>query len=105
MKVLHSIKLSLFVAASALVLAGCSTPDLLVLDSNGNPLSDAKVVGASLSMSGKTTISDRRGEAKIPWSIQETKWVSVYKDGFIPVENISVDQKRPILIKMRRTNG
>lgn len=103
MKVLHSIKLPML--ASALVLAGCSAPDLLVLDSKGNPLPDAKVVGTSLSMSGKTTMSNRRGEAKIPWSIQETKWVSVYKEGFVPVENISVDQKKPIIIKLRRTNG
>src|SRR5579872_5232100 len=105
MKFSRSIKLRLLVAASALVLAGCSSPDLLVLDANGNPLSGAKVVGTSLSMSGKTTMSNKRGEARIPWSIQETKWVSVYKDGFVPIENVSVDQKRPIVIKMRRTNG
>src|SRR5579883_2328640 len=105
MKFSRSIKLLLFVATSALFMVGCSSPDLLVLDANGNPLSGAEVVGASLSMSGKATISNKRGEVRIPWSLQEIKWVSVYKDGFVPVENISVDQKRPIMIKMRRTNG
>jgi hypothetical protein len=87
---------------SVLLLASCSGPDLVIVDSAGKPVADAKVVGASLSMAGQATLSDRKGRARIPWSVQATKWVSVYKDGFNPVENIDIAQKKPIVVKMTR---
>jgi hypothetical protein len=106
MKISCSIKLPLLaIVVSGSVLAGCSSPDLLIVDSSGKPIAGAKVVGASLSIGGQSTQSDDKGRANIPSAVQPTKWVSVYKEGFRPVENIDIDQKKPIVVKMIKTNG
>lgn len=93
------------IVSSALLLAGCSGPDLVIVDSGGKPIEGAKVVGASLSVSGQATFSDKRGHASIPSPVQPTKWVSVYRDGFSPVEHIGIAQKKPIVVSMTKTNG
>ena len=92
------------VVLSALLLVGAG-PDLVIVDPGGKPIEGAKVVGASFSISGQTTFSDKRGHASIPSTVQPTKWVSVYKDGFTPVEHIGIDKKKPIVISMTKTNG
>ncbi len=92
-------------ALTALLLVGCSSPDLLILDSSGKAIEGAKVVGTSLSIGGQTTFSDKKGRASIPSGVQPTKWISVYKDGFAPVVNIDVAQTRPIVVRMQRKNG
>ena len=89
---------------SALLVAGCSSPDLVIVDSNGQPIEGAKVVGTSLSIWGQTSFSDKKGRASIPNAAQATKWVSIYKDGFTPVENIDVSQPKPIVVKMQTKN-
>jgi hypothetical protein len=88
--------------AGALLFAGCSKPDLIVLDTTGNPVQGARVVGASLSVGGQATFTDRWGKAQIPGAVQETKWISIYKHGYIPVENITATQKKPIVIRMNK---
>jgi hypothetical protein len=97
--------LTFFLCALAAALTGCSGPDVIVLDSNGKPIADAKIVGASLSIGGQTTFANKRGEAKIPWAIQETKWISIQKDGYQPVEHVDAAQKKPIVVKLTKTNG
>jgi len=91
--------------ALAGALTGCSSPDVIVLDGNGKPIPDAKIVGASLSIGGQTAFANKKGEANIPWAVQETKWISIYKDGYRPVEHVDVAQKKPIVVKMTKTNG
>jgi hypothetical protein len=105
MNSLRSIKLSALVFISAVLLAGCSNPDLIITDTTGKPIAGAKIVGSSLSIGGQSSASDRKGHAKIPWAVQETKWISVSKEGFRPVENIDAAQKKPIVVKMTKTNG
>jgi len=105
MNPLRSIKLWVPVVLSALLLAGCSNPDLIIMDTTGRPIAGAKIVGTSLSIGGQSSTSDVKGHAKIPWAVQETKWISVSKDGFRPAENIDVSQKKPIVVKMTKTNG
>ena len=104
-----SMKVSQFPAALVLVLAatltGCSNPDVIVLDANGKPVANAKIVGASLSMGGQTTFANKKGEAKIPWAIQETKCISIQKEGYQPVEHVDATQKKPIVVKLTKTNG
>lgn len=88
--------------AGALLLAGCSKPELIVLDSSGIPLQGAKVVGTSLSVSGQATFTDKGGKAHIPRAVQETKWISIFKPGYVPVQNLNVGQKKPIVIRMTK---
>lgn len=94
----------LLVLAAALLLCGCSKPDLIIMDKNGKPVAGAMVVGTSFSIGGQTTYSDSKGHAKIPWAVQETKWISVSKEGFSSVQNIDVAQKKPIVITLVSTN-
>jgi len=105
MNPVRSIKRLVPVVMSALLLAGCSNPDLIITDATGKPIAGAKIVGTSLSIDGQSSTSDRKGHAKIPWAVQQTKWISVSKDGFRAVENIDVAQKKPIVVKMTKTNG
>src|SRR6267142_7015357 len=98
MKCLCPIRPLVLTITLALFLAGCSSPDLIIVDTNGKPIAGAKIVGASLSIGGQSTISDKNGQAKIPSAVQETKWVSIYKDEFRAVENIDVAQKKPIVV-------
>jgi len=96
--------LSLCLAAAA-TLTGCSGPDVIVVDTHGKPVPDAKIVGASLSIGGQTTFANNKGEAQIPWAIQETKWISIQKEGYQPVEHVDAAQKKPIVVKLTKTNG
>jgi hypothetical protein len=105
---LSGLKSGVLAVLSAFLLAGCSNSDLVIVDSGGQPIEGAKVVGASLSMwgqtLGQTSFSDKKGRARIPNGAQPTKWVSIYKDGFTPVENIDVSQPKPIPVKMQAKN-
>ena len=88
-----------------LSLVGCAGPDLIVLDSSGAPVEGAKIVGASLSIGGQTSYSDKKGYANIPSAVQQTKWISIYKKGYLPEENIDVSQTKPIVIKLTKEKG
>jgi hypothetical protein len=96
--------LSLLLAAAA-TLTDCSSPDVIVVDTNGKPVPDAKIVGASLSIGGQATFANKKGEAKIPWAIQDTKWISIQKEGYQPVEHIDAAQRKPIVVKLTKRNG
>ena len=85
-----------------LSLVGCAGPDLIVLDSSGAPVEGAKIVGTSLSISGQTSYSDEKGCANIPSAVQQTKWISIYKKGYLPAENIDASQTKPIVIKLAK---
>ena len=87
---------------SLLTLASCAGPDLMIQDRAGAPIEGAKIVGASMSMGGLTTYSDRKGHAPIPNSIQPTRWISVSKPGFREVGNIDVDKPKPIVITLEK---
>jgi len=105
-----TIALASLVGVAALLLAGCTHHDLLIVGYSGQPIAGAKVVGISPSMGGPgpnggpSTTSNAKGQAAIPWAVQETAWISVYKDGFDPVEHIDIGNhpERPIVIRMNK---
>ena len=82
-------------------LAGCKSPDVRVTDSSAKPIEDVIITGTSLSVSGQTTQTDKNGLATIPWAGQKTQWISVAKAGYLTVENIDVEQKKPIRIMLK----
>jgi hypothetical protein len=88
--------------ASLLTFAGCAGPDLVIQDPAGTPIEGAKILGASMSVGGQTTFSDRKGHAPIPSAIQPTRWISVSKPGFHEVGNIDVDKPKPIVITLEK---
>ena len=83
-----------------LVAVGCSRP-VIVVDGSGKPVQDANVEPVSLSMNGSPTKTDAAGIAEISSSVgpQETKWVSVEKVGFDPVQ-VAVPAKWPLRVTL-----
>lgn len=85
---------------SMLLLAGCSRPDVIVTDQSGKPIEGARVTGTSLTISGQLTMTNAKGEAQIPRSVQETKWLTITKPGYTGVEWIDLSQSKPIVVKL-----
>jgi hypothetical protein len=97
-------KLGIFIALIGLI-SGCRSPDVLVSDSNGNPIEGAFVTGFSPSMTGKWSVTNRKGFAPILWSPQETEWIIVEKPGFETTNQIDVrDKPRPIKVFLEKEN-
>jgi len=75
----------------------------MVSDSNGNPIEGAFVYGISPSMTGKWSVTDRKGVAPILWSPQETESIIVEKPGFKNSNQIDVrDKPRPIKVILEK---
>ena len=86
--------------------SGCvSCPDIVVVDTAGQPIAGATVVGTSLSIGGQTSTTNSLGQATTPWAIQETKWIEIRKPGFITVSDIDVNQKKLIRVVLNAADG
>ena len=70
----------------------------------GNRSQEPKWSGHRYPSVAKAPSRTEKGQAKIPWAVQETKWISIYKDGFSPVENIDVAQEKPIIVRLAKRN-
>lgn len=99
---MRTITLSCVMVVFACFIAGCNAPDIIVTDSTGQPIEDAVITGTSLSIGGQTAQTDKNGTAKIPWAVQDTKWISVSKSGYIASESIDVSQSRPIKVLLKK---
>ena len=64
MSKIKTIFFSWLIILLSIFLPGCSNPVIIVLDSNGNPIKNAVVIGTSLSISGQKSITDKNGYAK-----------------------------------------
>ena len=83
--------------------SGCSSLDVLVKDTDGNPIEGAIVYGISPSMTGKGTFTNRKGVAPIPWSAQEIEWIVVEKFGYGTTDQIEVkDKQKPIEVLLKK---
>ncbi len=85
---------------SMLLFVGCAGPDVIVTDQSGKPIEGAQVTGTSLSIGGGFTITNAKGEAQIPRSVHQTKWLAITKPGYVSVEWIDPSQPRPIVVKL-----
>ena len=90
---------AMLVLVLPLTLAAGTGPDLIVVDSTGAPIKGARVVGVSMSTSGRTTCTDERGHAQIPNAPQQTVWIAVSKLGYQAVEHIDITQEKPIVVR------
>lgn len=95
MKVVVGLPLILF-------LSGCSTPDIIVVDDAGTPVKDAIITGTSLSIGGQESATDKNGCASVPSAVQPTKWISVEKEGYVTVNQIDVNQPKPIKVVLKK---
>ncbi|MFT3869245.1 MAG: carboxypeptidase-like regulatory domain-containing protein [Nibricoccus sp.] len=85
-----------------LPLSGCRTAGIVVVDTAGAPIKDAKVVGISLSMGGQSTVTNKKGRASIPSAIQQTRWIYVTKEGYFQSDQIEVSAPKPIKVILRK---
>ena len=85
-----------------LLLAGCQSTEVIVREQSGAAISDATIVGISLSVQGQTTTTNSKGEASIPHSSQPTKWIVAKKVGFKDSEQISVERSKPIIVTLEK---
>lgn len=85
-----------------LLLSGCTTPDIVVVDDAGAPVKDAIITGQSLSTGGQKSTTDDKGCASIPSAVQPTKWISVEKVGYETVSLIDVNQAKPIKVVLKK---
>lgn len=72
-------------------------PDVIVRDASGKPIEAAKIVAHSLSMSGLAAYTDAQGRARVPTSIQTTRWIDVSKTGF-QSRRLELDSTNPMII-------
>ena len=91
----------IFIGLGLLLLGGCQ-PDVIVKDEKGKPISGASVAPISLSINYKKVITDKKGHASIDFKVQEVKWVTVSKEGYISSENILYERKKPIVILLKK---
>ena len=93
-----------FILGFICIAAGCNnSPEIIITDTDGRPVEGAVIFGTSLSIRGQKTRSDSRGFAKIPRSVQKTKWISVEKAGYITITKIDVDKEKPIRIILQKS--
>ena len=82
---------AVLVASAGLICVGCSEK-VFVKDIHGNPIANAEIVSASLSMNEKAELTNQKGIGKISHNIQGIKWITISKEGYEPV---TIDYEEP----------
>jgi hypothetical protein len=95
-------KFSVLGLAATLLVAGCRAPDVIVTDDSGAAIEKAKITGISLSIGGQSTETDSRGQAQIPFAVQDTKWIVVSKSGYYDSEQMDVSAVKPIRVTLKK---
>lgn len=79
-------------AGLALLFCSCAGTRVTVRDPTGRPVAGAKVRGLAASIT-TAVVTDARGEARLPWTIQDVGWVHVRDDGYCPTVPVDVRGK------------
>ena len=80
--------------------AGC-THCVFVVTPTGKPIHDAHVCQLTLSINGHVVKTNAGGVAQVPLNVggQKTKWVSIHKAGFHPLE-VGVPMQWPLRVML-----
>ena len=82
-------------------LVACAKPNVIVVDSKGNPIKGASVEPITLSMNLPAKLTDKDGKIEITkGAIQKTEWISVTKAGYVSSGHIKFDQPKPIKVTL-----
>ena len=87
----------------SILLAGCSSETVIVVDGMGKPIEGAIISGASLSMNTKEVETNAKGEATVPSNIQSVKWVLIEKSGYQSV-HVDVPLSWPLHIILKKND-
>ena len=85
-----------------LTLVSWAKPNVIVVDSKGNPIKGASVEPITLSMNLASKLTDEDGKVEITkGAIQKTEWISVTKAGYASSGHIKFDQPKPIKVILK----
>ena len=77
-------------------------PNVIVVDSQGNPIKGASVEPITLSMNLASKLTDNDGKVEITkGAIQKTEWISVTKTGYASSGHIKFNQPKPIKVILK----
>ena len=83
-------------------LVAFAKPNVIVVDSKGNPIKGASVEPITLSMNLASKLTDKDGKVEITkGAIQKTEWISVTKTGYVNSGHIKFDQPKPIKVILK----
>ncbi len=83
-------------------LVACAKPNVIVVDSKGNPIKGASVEPITLSMNLASKLTDKDGKVEITkGAIQKTEWISVTKAGYVSSDHTKFDQPKPIKVILK----
>jgi len=94
-------KLLPLVALLVFLLASC-TPNVRVVDENGSPISNARIIPAGLSLTYPPVATDENGEATIRQNYPSIQYLHVFMTGYEPARDVNYDLPKPIEVVLKR---
>lgn len=88
-------------ALAASLLASC-TPNVRVVDENGSPIANARIIPAARSITYAPVATDEKGEAFIRQDVPTIEYLHVYMTGYQPTRDVNFAQPSPIEVVMKR---
>ena len=93
--------LRLIAVLGVVLMTGCSTTKIVVLDETKAPVADAEVEPITQSMNLAVLRTDASGTVKLPGTPQKIEWVSVKKEGFEPSGQIPVKEHELLTVVLK----
>ena len=87
----------------AVLLGGCMTQRVVVVDTANRPITGAAVEPISLSINYAKETTDSKGKVALPHVFQRVVWVSVTKEGYEPSGHVAVGNEDPIVVTLSPT--
>ncbi len=85
----------------AALLAACS-PNVYVVDENGSPLEDVRIIPLSRSLQHKAVFTNAKGEAKVTQDMPYVTGLHVAKPGYVIPPEVNFDLPKPIRLVLKK---
>ena len=89
------------VALLGFLVASC-TPNVLVVDENGAPIENARIIPAARSLTYPPVATDEKGEAFVRQDMPTIEYLHVFMTGFEPARDINYGLPKPIQVVLKR---
>ena len=86
---------------TATLLASC-TPNVRVVDVDGSPIANARIIPAARSITYPAVATNENGEAFIHQDMPTIEYLHVFMTGYLPSRDVNFDLPKPIEVVMRR---
>ena len=78
------------------------SPDVIVIDSAGDPIAGASVLPIMPSFDGAVTYTNMKGMAILDTGVFESQWVEINCKGYHSSGHVLIPDERPIIITLRK---